>query len=141
MQSRETLRITATEFVRISCNPPMKAEVYVKSRLRCNLCGKVYTADLPPEVKSDGNGSQCYGYSARSLMALLKYFSGFPFYRQQSLHGILGVPVTASSVFDQCEFFANDAKSIFNAFTRLAEKADHCRIDDTTNRILDAGPS
>jgi hypothetical protein len=41
-------------------------------RLRCNTCGAYFTADLPDEVKADGDVNQKYGYSARSIMAIAK---------------------------------------------------------------------
>ena len=129
-----------SEFVRISGSSPMKAEVFVRSRLRCNLCGKVFTADLPDEVAADGEGSQRYGYSARSLMAILKYFTGLPFYRQQTLQTVLGVPVSSSSVFDQCESLSNDIKPVVDFLRSLAASAQHYHIDDTTHKILDAKP-
>lgn len=62
---------------------------------------------------------------------------GAPFYRQQSLQTILGMPISASTVFDQCELVANDAQPVFNELLRIAANAVHFRIDDTPHRILD----
>lgn len=54
-------------------------------RFRCNACGAYYTANLPEDVLADGEMGQEYGYSARALMAIHKYFAGLPYYRQGSL--------------------------------------------------------
>ena len=55
----------------------------------------------------DGPVDQQYGYNARALMGVQRYFGGAPFYRQQSLQQLFGVPVSASTVFDQCEGLAD----------------------------------
>ena len=126
-----------TELLRITGHGPYSAVNHVQARVRCNACGDYFKAPLPEDVVSDGGENQKYGYTARSLMALNKYFMGAPFYRQQSLQTILGMPISASTVFDQCELVANDAQPVFNELLRIAANAVHFRIDDTPHRILD----
>ncbi|NQY65931.1 MAG: hypothetical protein HRT38_20045 [Alteromonadaceae bacterium] len=94
-------------------------------RLRCNTCGAYFTADLPDDVKADGKANQKYGYSARSIMAIAKHGMGTPFYRQGTLQDLLGVPVSASTIFDQTEYLANDIYPIFNELMRVAANAKH----------------
>ena len=53
--------------VRITGQAPVQAKVYRLQKLRCNLCGKVFTAQ-PPE----GVGSQKYDATAGSMIALAK---------------------------------------------------------------------
>ena len=105
-------------------------------RLRCNACGQYFTAEVNDEVKADGDSHQKYAYSARSLIALSKYYLGTPFYRQGSLQNILGVPLCASTQFDQMEYLVNDIGPVFNYLKSLAADADFYWIDDTTHRIL-----
>jgi hypothetical protein len=109
-------------------------------RLRCNTCGAYFTADLPDEVLSDGDSNQKYGYSARSLMAIYKYFAGLPFYRQGSIQKLLGVNITASTVFDQVELVCDAIYPVYQHLFELAADANHYYLDDTTHRILDAKP-
>ncbi len=123
--------------LRITGQSPYDAVKHVMERLRCNACGEYLTADLPDEVKADGEPNQKYGYSARSLMAINKYFMGTPFYRQESLQDILGRPITASTVFDQCEYLANDLQPVFHVLLKQAANAAHFHLDDTTHRIID----
>lgn len=66
--------------VRVTGQAPLAAKVYEMARLRCNLCGKVFTAD-PPQ----GIGDEKYDAAAGAMLALLKYGSGVPFYRLDSL--------------------------------------------------------
>ena len=75
---------------------------------------------------------------ARALMAIYKYFAGLPFYRQCSIQKLLGVKISASTVFDQVELVCNDIYPVFQTLINLAANGAHYYIDDTTNRILDA---
>ncbi len=93
--------------LRITGQSPFVPEQHVMERLRCNACGQYFTADLPEEVLDDGEPSQKYGHSARSLMALYKFFAGAPYHRQEALQSLLGVNLSASTVFDQTEQVAN----------------------------------
>ncbi len=126
--------------LRITGQSPFKPEQHVTERLRCNTCGAYFTAPLPEDVLTDGTSAQKYGYSARSLMAIYKYFAGLPFYRQSSIQKLLGVKITASTVFDQVELVCNDIYPVYQLLFNLASDAKHYYLDDTTNRILDAKP-
>ncbi len=123
--------------LRITGHSPYEAVKHLSERLRCNTCGEFFTADLPTDVKVDGDTNQKYGYSARSLMAINKYFMGAPFYRQETLQDVLNMPITASTVFDQCEYVANDLHPIYLAIVKAGANANHFYLDDTTHRIID----
>ena len=66
--------------VRIQGQAPIAATVYELEKLRCNLCGDVFTA-APPE----GVGNKKYDETAASMIALLRYGSGFPWNRLEGL--------------------------------------------------------
>jgi len=53
--------------VRIKGAPPLQATVYEQEKLRCNICGKVFTADLPPEA-----GLHKYDETASAMLAVLR---------------------------------------------------------------------
>ena len=127
-------------FLRISGQTPLTSTQHILERLRCNSCGEYFTAEVSQEVKDDGQSDQQrYGYSARALMAIQKYFAGAPFYRQQTLQQLFGMPVTASTVFDQCEHVANAVQPVVKCLIQQAADAVHYYLDDTTNRILNQG--
>jgi transposase len=126
--------------LRITGQSPFKPEQHVMERLRCNTCGAYFSAPLPDDVLVDGESQQKYGYSARSLMAIYKYFAGLPFYRQCSIQKLLGVKITASTVFDQVERVCNDIYPVYQQLFNVASDAEHYYLDDTTHRILDAKP-
>jgi transposase len=66
--------------VRIVGQAPLAATVYELDRLRCNLCGEVFTAPEP-----EGIGPEKYDETTAAMIALLKYGSGMPFYRLEKL--------------------------------------------------------
>lgn len=124
-------------FLRITGQSPFIPEQHIMERLRCNTCGVYFTASLSEEVLKDGSATQKYGYSARSLMSIYKYFAGLPFYRQNSIQKLLGVKITASTIFDQNEYVCNDIYPVFQYLFNIAADAIHYYLDDTTNRIID----
>ena len=127
--------------LRISGQTPLISTQHLLERLRCNTCGAYFIAELAEEVTQDGPAEQTYGYSARALMAIQKYFAGSPFYRQQTLQQLFGLPVSASTIFNQCEQLANAIRPLFVYLLAVAGKqALRYFLDDTTNRILTQGP-
>ena len=62
--------------VRVKGQAPIAATVYELEKLRCHLCGKVFTAAAP-----EGAGEKKYDESAAAMMAVLRYGSGFPWNR------------------------------------------------------------
>jgi len=118
----------------------LSAEQHIMDQLRCNLCSTLFTAELPDEVLDDGARAQKYGYSARAMMATGKFFMGNPYYRQESFQNLLGVGVSASTIYDQCRLVADDAAPIVEQLKRLAANAERFFIDDTGNRILGQEP-
>jgi transposase len=81
--------------VRIIGQAPLAATVYELQKLRCHLCGEVFTAEAPAEA-----GEQKYDATAGSMIALLKYGSGLPFNRLAGLQRYLEIPLPASTQWD-----------------------------------------
>jgi len=52
------------------------------------------------------------------------------------MQDLLGVPITASTIFDQCEYLSNALYPVFTALFKIAGRSKHFYLDDTTNRIL-----
>ncbi len=81
--------------VRITGVAPLGARVYACDRLRCNLCGEVYTAAAPPGV-----GSEKYDASATAMVGMLRYGTGLPFNRIEQLQKAMRVPLPAATQWD-----------------------------------------
>jgi transposase len=117
--------------VRIKGQAPIAATVYELEKLRCNLCGDVFTAAAP-----EGVGEQKYDDTAASMIALLRYGSGFPWNRLEGLQENLGIPLPAAT---QCEIVKETAAQIQPAMDELIRHAAQGEVmhnDDTSMRVL-----
>jgi len=61
--------------VRISGQNFADVKKYFVDKLRCDLCGLLVSAKLPPEV-----GDEKYDASFKAMLVLQKYYAGMPFY-------------------------------------------------------------
>ncbi|WP_224373231.1 IS66 family transposase [Hyalangium versicolor] len=118
--------------VRVTGMAPLTATVWECDRLRCNLCGQVYTA-APPE----GVGTQKYDESATAMTGLLKYGTGLPFHRIEKLQEGLGVPLPASTQWELVKEAAEKLQPVFEQLITEAAQADVLHNDDTTMKVLD----
>ena len=103
--------------VRISGQPPLAETIYQLQKLRCHLCGQVFTAAALPEA-----GNEKYDATAGSMIGLLKYGSGLPFNRLEGLQGYLEIPLPASTQWDIVQAVA---ASLTPAFDELIRQAAH----------------
>ena len=118
--------------VRITGQAPVQAKVYQLQKLRCNLCGKVFTARPPAGV-----GPAKYDATVGSVIALLKYGSGMPFNRLEGLQGNLGIPLPASTQWDIVHAQAKHLEPVHAELIRQASEGDVLHNDDTKIRILE----
>jgi len=118
--------------VRITGQAPVQAKVYELQKLRCNLCGKVFTAEVPEPVSSEK-----YDATAASMIALLKYGSGLPFNRLQGLQESLGIPLPASTQWDIVNTTAKRIAPAGDELIRQAAQGNIVHNDDTTIKILE----
>ena len=95
--------------VRITGQPPLAATIYQLQKLRCHLCGQVFTAAAPEEA-----GDRKYDATAGSMIGLLKYGSGLPFNRLDGLQGDLDVPLPASTQWDIVQAVAANLAPAFD---------------------------
>jgi transposase len=118
--------------VRITGQPPLAAMIYQLQKLRCHLCGQVFTAAAPEEA-----GDRKYDATAGSMIGLLKYGSGLPFNRLDGLQGDLDVPLPASTQWDIVQAVAVNIKPAFDELIRQAAQGEVLHNDDTTVKILE----
>lgn len=120
--------------VRVTGMAPLGAKVYELERLRCGACGEVFTAKPPPGV-----GDKKYDETVSSMIAMLKYGAGMPFYRVEKLQRNMGIPLPAATQWD----LVRDATELFvpvhDEMIRQAAQGELIHNDDTTMKILDLG--
>ena len=112
--------------VRLTGQPPIGAKVYSLQKLRCSLCGVVFTATVPEEA-----GEAKYDATVGSMIALLKYGSGMPFHREERLQASLGVPLPASTQWELVEAQAERAEPVFAELLHQAAQGDVLHNDDS----------
>lgn len=117
--------------IRFSGGSPIQATIYRLERCRCQLCGEMFTAKLPPEA-----GEKKYDESATSTLALLKYDASMPLYRQQKLFESYGIQLADSTIWDLLQSGAYDALPAADELYRQGAQAYLVYVDDTGNRIV-----
>ena len=120
-----------TVVVRVTGHAPLHACIYKLGKLRCHLCGKLFTAPAPAQM-----GTQKYDAKAAAMIASLRYGSGMPFYRQEQLQGNLGMPLAASTQWDIVAPAARVVEPVHAALIYHAGQGQILHNDDTPAKIL-----
>ncbi|MFC1707896.1 IS66 family transposase, partial [Planctomycetota bacterium] len=118
--------------VRVRGVAPLGATVYELERLRCNLCGEVFTAEAPAGLEGPK-----YDETAASMIGLIKYGCGLPFYRLEQLERDLGIPLPASTQWEVVARAAEHLEPPHQELVRQAAQGKVVHNDDTTMKILD----
>jgi hypothetical protein len=119
------------ELIRISGGEIATAILYQLERLRCNLCGALFSAKLP-----EGVGDEKYNAKFKACLCLHKYFLGTPWYRIEALQNFLGIPLPDSTQWHITEFVANCVYPIYFKLLYLAAQGGILFHDDTRVKIL-----
>ncbi|HWI56999.1 MAG TPA: hypothetical protein VNZ22_07220, partial [Bacillota bacterium] len=96
------------QLLHLMAQPIFPATLYELEKLRCNRCGQVHTAQAPAEA-----GTQKYDLSVASMLALLRYGSGVPFYRIARLQRAFGVPLPDATQWEQVEALARELAPVY----------------------------
>jgi transposase len=119
--------------IRFMGQPPVTATIYELQKLRCNLCGEIFTAQAPEGIA----GAEKYDATVASMVALLKYGTGQPFHRQDKLQKSLGVPLPASTQWEIVSAAAPTLTPASDELIRQAAQGTVVHNDDTTVKILE----
>jgi len=116
----------------LEAQPPVQATVYECEVLRCSGCGKLFTAEAPQQARQ-----KKYDESVGSMVALLRYGNGLPFFRLQQLQRSMGIPLPASVQWQLVKQKAESLRPIYEALHRHAAQGQLMRVDDTPMTILE----
>ena len=117
--------------LRITGSTPIQAVIYHTEKFRCNLCGKIFEAELPENAAAEK-----YDEKASALIALLRYGTGVPFFRLEGLQKMLGIPLPDSTQWDVVNTMADKIFPAYQELCRIASYGDIFYNDDTTVKIL-----
>jgi transposase len=118
--------------VRLRGQAPVQAKVYELQKLRCHLCGKLFTAEAP-----EGVGSEKYDATTGSIIALLRYGNGMAFNRLQKLQGGMGIPLPSSTQWDIVNQTATLIDPVYKHLVQEAAQGQILHNDDTSMRVLE----
>lgn len=118
--------------VRITAQAPLSACLYQMQRLRCNLCGTIFTADAP-----EGIGDKKYDSASGAMIGLLKYGAGLPFHRLENLQSALEVPLASSTQWEIVEEVSKKIAPVYEEMTKTAAQGDIIYNDDTVAKVLE----
>lgn len=119
-------------FIHIEGKPPIQATVYRTEKLRCNLCGEIFEADLPVEAPAQKH----YDETAKAMMAILKYAYGVPWYRLEKLQEGAGIPLAASTAWDKTAEAAEKIYPVYEELIGLSAQGGLIHTDDTGMKVL-----
>jgi transposase len=120
--------------VRLTGQAPIGGTVYELEKVRCNLCGKVFSATAP-----EGVGEEKFDAESAAMIALLKYGTGLPFHRLEGLQDGLGIPLPAATQWEIVEETAGLLTPVLQEMIRLAAQGQVMHNDDTTMKVLTLG--
>jgi len=118
--------------IRFVGQAPIAATVYALEKLRCHLCGELFTADPPPGV-----GADKYDATAGAMIAVLKYGTGLPFHRLDRLQASLQIPLPASTQWEIVSDVAMRLQPVLHALTAQAAQGEILHNDDTSMTVLE----
>lgn len=118
--------------LRIRACAPLAATVFELERLRCNLCGEVFTAKAPAGV-----GEEKFDESVTSQLAFYRYGNGMPMNRFAGMLKAVGIPMPVSTQWDLLRDGAAKLAAVYEELVRQAGQGIVLYNDDTPMRILD----
>jgi hypothetical protein len=116
--------------IRIVAQPLFQATLYELERLRCALCGAVFTAPAPAEA-----GIGKYDPSVGTMLAVMRYGAGQPMYRMDKWQTHFGVPLPASTQWALIEAASATPALVVDALIGVAAQGRLIHHDDTTMRV------
>jgi len=120
-----------TTIVCLAGQAPLAATRWEIEKLRCHLCDTIFTATPPP-----GAALVKYDPTAGSMIAVLKYGTGVPFYRLARLQASLQIPLPASTQWGIVAALAAALRPALHELIRQAAQGDVLHNDDTPMNVL-----
>ena len=121
---------TPARLIRIVAQPLFQATLYELERLRCALCGAVFTAPAPPQA-----GTSKYDPSVGTMLAIMRYGAGQPMYRMDKWQTHFGVPLPASTQWELIEAASATPALVYDVLIGIGAQGRLIHHDDTTMRV------
>jgi hypothetical protein len=126
---RDTARPSV--LLRFCAQPLIKATAFVVEKLRCTLCGKLFSAKAPPEAVEK------YDQNVAPMLAVMRYGYGMPMSRLADMQNTFGIPLPSGTQWGlKWELYNEIGISLGEELARQAAEGTVFHNDDTTARIL-----
>ncbi len=119
----------AGQFIRVQGGALVQATKFDLEKLRCNLCGDLFSSEAPYQDKYDSR--------AKAVIAVSRYQMGTPMYRLARFQDYVGVPLPEGTQWQLILDVYEIVRVIFEVLIEIAAQYDLFFIDDTWVRILD----
>lgn len=120
---------TFLESLQFVALPPIQVVVNQCECVRCSSCNLVRRAKLPDSA------AKRHHPTAISMVALMKYGSGFPFYRMETFMGYFGLALRASTQFEMVAAGIPVFEPVYDELQKQSALASVLQGDDTSARI------
>ncbi len=130
LQGKLYLLKTPARIVRIVAQPIFNATVFELERLRCALCGTLFTAPAPPQA-----GPGKYDPSCGVMLNLQRFGAGQPMYRTDKWQNYFGVPLAAATQWQLMAAATKTPAVVYEALIPFAAQAELLHNDDTPMRV------
>ena len=117
--------------IRLCAQPPVAGKIFELQKLRCGLCGKLFSASAPQEA-----GQEKHDANLAPMLGLLRYGYGMPMNRLERMQEDFGVPLPAGTQWDLIRDHAEELSPVWEELLRQAAEGQVIYNDDTTVRIL-----
>ncbi len=128
------------QIVRITAQALFAATRFELEKLRCKLCGRLFTAPAPPEA-----GLGKYDLGVGPMLGYLRFGGGLPHYRLDRMQTDLRVRLPASTQWELMAQAGHALEPVHEALITLAAQGKLIHNDDTTMRVQslakEAGPT
>ncbi len=115
----------------LHAQPIVAGTVYELAKLRCGLCGQLFSAKAPAEA-----GQEKYDPNVAPTLAVMRYGYGLPTHRLAQMQQDVGVPLPAGTQWELMQAHAQELQPVWEEFLRQAANGELFHNDDTTARIL-----
>ena len=117
--------------LRFTGQPLAQVTGYELGQLRCNTCGALWVASMPPEAPPE-----TYDISLKVNLAVAHYHLGLPFKRIEAFQALLGMPLPDATQWELVEAVADAGYPVYEALKRLGANQALVYQDDTGARVL-----
>lgn len=117
--------------IRFVASVPVDATVFEVENMRCNTCGQIYPAPLPPEAQKPK-----YDETVGAMIGVLRYGSGLPMNRIEKLQASFGIPLPASTQWEIVNRMVEAIDPAYGELIRQGAQGQIIHNDDTSMKIL-----